>query len=496
MPCMIAKSAGRCGILIVLLGLHTGCASPKRRAAGTTLPDVRALRQGNVENELQEDLSQFFDYAESEIGTTADQIEAGTQDVDVRKAALSWKVEFTQAANKRASQKKSMALLMDAWAYCIRQTKYLKSGEGKNLFQDQQPLAVQTAIRLQKAAETVARKYMAADELPDLIRGLESYARANPIRGVFAVEVSESYSAGREGKSVLSRILDAPLALTRSGREALDPTSSLAQAVDRFTGLMDDYPALVRWQVQLLWIELERSMSFQTTMKGIDSLSRSSERLAATAESLPQQVRKELRLALDDIDARQPELRKTLEEVRETVDAANAALARAETVSATVERSVKGVTQAGEAWQTTAEAVTDSLKQIQQLRKPRAAGEPAANGAADPGSGGAESTNNKKRRFEITEYTRTAEALTKSTVELRDLLSEVRSFLSGETLEKDLSRVVPLTKAALAETITETRGIVDHIAWRAVQLCGLVFLLALIYRFLARRIVVGRAVSQ
>ena len=80
-------------------------------------------------------------------------------------------------------------------------------------------------------------------------------------------------------------------------------------------------------------------------------------------------------------------------------------------------------------------------------------------------------------------------------MELRDLLSEVRSFLSGETLEKDLTRVVPLTKAALAETITETRGIVDHMAWRALQLCGLVFLLALIYRFLAGRIVAGRAMS-
>ena len=71
----------------------------------------------------------------------------------------------------------------------------------------------------------------------------------------------------------------------------------------------------------------------------------------------------------------------------------------------------------------------------------------------------------------------------------------MRSFLSGETLEKDLSRVVPLANAALAQTITETRGIVDHIAWRAVQLCGLVFLLGLIYRFLAGRIVVGRAMS-
>ncbi|MCH8244239.1 MAG: hypothetical protein IH897_16755, partial [Planctomycetes bacterium] len=154
---------------------------------------------------------------------------------------------------------------------------------------------------------------------------------------------------------------------------------------------------------------------------------------------------------------------------------------RAEAVSATVERSVEGVTRA-------AKAVTDTIKQIELLRKPRAADESEASGAG--------STNNDKKRFDIAEYTQSAEALTRSTVELRDLLSEVRSFLSSETLEQDLSRVVPLTKAAFAQTIADARGVVDHLAWRAVQLCGLVFLLAIIYRFLAGRFVVGRVMSQ
>ncbi len=146
MPYMIAKSAGRCGILVVLLAMHTGCASPNRQARRTALPEVRALQSGRVENELKEELLQFVDYAESEIGAVADQIEAGTQDVEVKKAALLWKVEFTQATTKRSMQKKSMALLMDAWAALIRQTKYLQSGEGKNLFGDQQSSGIKAAV--------------------------------------------------------------------------------------------------------------------------------------------------------------------------------------------------------------------------------------------------------------------------------------------------------------------------------------------------------------
>ncbi|MCH8150056.1 MAG: hypothetical protein IH987_19095, partial [Planctomycetes bacterium] len=149
-----------------------------------------------------------------------------------------------QTSAKRSSQNKSMAFLMDAWTFCIRTTNYFQSGEGKNLFRDQQPLAIQAAARVQKAVETVARKHIAADQLPDVIRSLESYARANPMHGIFVHEVPESFSAGHEGKNVLSHVLDVPLGLIRSGWRALDPTSPVAVSVDRFTELMADYPAL------------------------------------------------------------------------------------------------------------------------------------------------------------------------------------------------------------------------------------------------------------
>ena len=47
--------------------------------------------------------------------------------------------------------------------------------------------------------------------------------------------------------------------------------------------------------------------------------------------------------------------------------------------------------------------------------------------------------------------------------------------------------LVGLAATVFAQTAVETRGMVDHAAWRAVQLCLLVFLLALSYRFLVKR---------
>ena len=68
----------------------------------------------------------------------------------------------------------------------------------------------------------------------------------------------------------------------------------------------------------------------RTTLAGVDDVSKSSVRLVTVAEELPQRVREEVTIALDDFVAQQPEFRKTLGEARETIDASNMALERAE----------------------------------------------------------------------------------------------------------------------------------------------------------------------
>jgi hypothetical protein len=79
--------------------------------------------------------------------------------------------------------------------------------------------------------------------------------------------------------------------------------------------------------------------------------------------------------------------------------------------------------------------------------------------------------------------------LTRTTEELRALLSEARAFLDDETAGQRLSRLDSLTASALGQTTEEARAVVDHVTWRAVQVCGLILVLALGYRLLVRRFV-------
>lgn len=485
--------AGRSLLLGGFLVTHAGCAATTGPKTDTRFTGIDELRTEATEAALREDIERFVDYAESEVTAAADEIEAHSADAAVRKAALLWKVGLLNRTNEALATKKSLPMLLDAWAFCVRQADYLQRGDGKEIFRDQQQLAIGAAVRLRNRIEAIAREHLPENKLPETNRQIESFAQANPITGMFAFDTVESFTDDEQGESALSRIVGAPWrALSRAGKagsDVLDPTSRLADSVDRFTELMKDYPALMRWQTQLLWLQIEDSPSVRATVSGIEDVSQSSVRLATVAETLPERMREEMRLALDDIDARQPEIRKTLEEARETVNATNDALERAEAVSASIERAVDGVTRAGEVWDSTAQSVTATIQQIQKLRKPRAEGE-SATGETDgetPGGGG--KANEKKGKFDINDYARTAETLTRTTEELRALLSEARAFLDDDTVDQRLSRVDSLTTSALGQTAVEVRAVVDHITWRAVQVCGLILVLALVYRFAARRLV-------
>jgi len=428
---------------------------------------------------LREDLVQFIEHSEGDVMATANEIEAATQETEVRKAALLWKVNLIQRANEALIEREPIALLFDSWAFCAQQVEYLQQGDGRELFKDQQSLAVAAAARMRTGIEAIAREHVPADKLPDMIRKIESHARANPIRGVFAGDSVKSFSASDDGESLLTKIIGSPWRAFQAGQDALDPTTRLSESIDRFTLIMEDYPSLVRWQAQLLLLSTLDAPAIQSTVRGIESVSESSVRLATVAEELPTRVREEMQIALDDFVAYQPEIRKTLEDTRATVDGINEALERAASVGATIERSLAEVSRAGEVWETTAEAVTVTIKQLQQFQRPKNEGKSAPSAP--------EAEESSTRNFDINDYTRTAEATAITTEEIRALLAEFRLFFDGDALDKHVSRVDALTAAVIGQTAARADGVVDHITWRAVQICVLIFVLAIIYRLVVSR---------
>ena len=416
---------------------------------------------------LRIDLEKFLDYVESEVVSVAQQIESDTSDPNIRKATLLWRVSTTRFGNELArTDLAPAAMLLEVLKFCERQVRYLNSGAGKTIFQGHQSQAVAVTQRLMGRIETIARKHVPENSLPKMFHYVQSYARKHPVEPVFVYGIPDASIEHSAELSLLTNLVTKPLStIGKVGKDILDPTSRLADRVHEFNELIEDFPTLLRWQLNLLWLQLQDSDSMQRTVRSVEDVSRSSIRLAAVAESLPKQVREELQAALNDVITQQEELRTTIKSFNRTLE-------KAGPVSASVERSLGEITRAGKVWEVTANSITELIKQIQQFKPARTSIDPGA----PPNKG-----------FNINEYTDAAEALAATTVELQKLFAEVRGFVEGDTLQQDLSRVDTLAAAAIGPTISEARTLIDHLAWRLVQLCGLVFLLAIIYSFFARR---------
>jgi len=418
------------------------------------------VREERIEA-LKESLIHFADYADSELRAATDTIAAATDDQGVQRALLLWKINALPDMPGDLARKPPRDLLLDWWALWLRVSLYLGEGQGRTLFGDQQRTALAAATAILQRIEAMGIEYVPPELLTEANKHVTRYAQEHPIKGVFAVEAPADFAHTKGGQGLLGGVLAAPF---HAIGEGLDPTSSLAASVDQFAELMQDYPSLVRWQAMLLLLELERSAVIGSSVQSAEVISKAVTRIAAVSEDLPEDVRKELQLLLTDLESQYPQLQAMLREARQTVDGINQALERAETVSATLEGALKNFSQAGEIWTTTADAVTRTIAQIQEF------GTGSRDSEKQPSGAPAEQS-----KFDISEYTDTAEALAAAVKELRLLLTDVRDFADSDAISR--------------ATAQASAGVIDHAFYRALIFALLVLLALIVYRVVGKRLV-------
>lgn len=415
---------------------------------------------------LERELWQFIRFAEAAVSQTADRIEAEAEDPVIRRAALEWQLKLLVDMQRDLTEKEPLPMLLDLWALWVRVDDYLREGEGAELFGQWQSQAQETAGTVVREIRAVARRHIPADKQSEIVAKINAYAREHPIRAVFRHETARDFNQAEEGRSVLQRIFAAPFKAVGSVREGLDPTTRLARSVDRFTELMSDYPAIVRWQTQLLVLDLEQLEAVASVIRSLDEVAGAASRFSRAAESLPERMRQEAEALLADLDERQPELRSTLATAQET-------LAQAETVTQRVRETTSELTCAGDAWRETAVAVRAAVEQMQQFGT-------GTNESDDA------SLTTQPADFDIREYTRTAEAIRTATAELRQLLDDLEQFAEGDSLRRSAAQADLLAGAVLENAEGRFAGVIDHTFWRAVQLVFVIAVVVSVVRFFRR----------
>ena len=345
----------------------------------------------------------------------------------------------------------------------VQMRKYLQGPgtDGAALFADQQAVAIEAAKRLEADIFRVGSRFLNETQLKTLRQEIDTYTEAHPIRGTFSLSEGRATSGAEVQPANFNWVTTIPMAPFR----ALEGIDAGAQAISdfnttasQFSQIVEDMPLQTRWQMELLWYDLEERESVVSALDSFKTLADSSTSLSETARTLPQQMREQFVLAMQDIDSQQANLRSTLAETRQTVDAMNTAISNATAMIESLNKSGESVARAGEAW-------NETMRTISVL-----------------GQGGEASADSQPTRpFDIQDYTQAADRLTVAATELRTLLAETRDALEGDEVQN-------LAGGTLTDAEQHGRAVADHMAWRALQLLLLAFVLALVYRLISTRI--------
>ncbi len=430
-----------------------GGGSSKKKEAERARRVTDELLRSKVE-EFCQNMNQVFDRAAIEMAET---------DPSMRREAIQLQINVLESVQAHRAMAESGMALVDLWTITIQVKDYLGAGLDGDRFGKGGPIIVEASNHLAEFAKDMARDLTPPDRFEGAWAQMEEFARKNPMGGGVR-RWNRAHTTGSTGGANILGTLASPFNLTggveRGAKDA-------AESVDRLTDMISDMPALTRLQTELLLYDVNQGEAAKALREDINRVSRSVERVSKAAESLPEEVRTQVTTAWKEIESSQSNLQKTLEEAKATVTEVNNAVKEANTTVESVDKALKSFTEAGKQWEPTARAFQDLLKD--------------AKGPPDPPGTPPGPT--------ITDYGNTLDKLSKSAVDLRTLIQEIRELTGSDVITKRLDDL----DASVAKTAATTEDLVDHIAWRAVQLILVLIAGLLGYRFVSLRISAKRA---
>jgi len=437
------------GLAALATLLVTGCASRSRRVVGTgaALPKTQLSRE-----ELRDTLNRFEDFFVTSLKQGAAELDTLAPDPKVQRLTLLWRIRCIGALHTLLEQDDPLVALIDAWALSLRMTAYLESGEGSAFFAGHQEVAVATARRIQAEIERIARTLLETSMFEQTQRDLKAFAEANPIRGAFSRTVAYASEVKKGTPGPVQTVVNLPLAPFRA-IEGVDRGSAairdFSNTAERFSDIVEELPESARWQMLLLLYDLEETQMTRSFLTSLERIAESSTALTETTEKLPAQIRAELSTFVEQVDANQANLQKTLTQTQATSEALATLIERVEAAARALSVTSKDVAETAGAWQATVESIGRTLK------KP--ASSPDANAPS---------------KFDMAELNATARTITAAAVEIRKLNEELAANAGAWS--------------------AHTERLTTSIAWKLGLLIALTFILAVLYRLVTLRLARAR----
>ncbi len=432
----------------VLVGviLLAGCTGkPKTTQSQAVVPET-ALAGTEIDSKaLKVAMVLFADQVSAQIAGTTSEIATHTTDPRVREQTVLFKLRTIPIMYGIVQHPDPRAAYLQAWIFTLRMRGYLTEGVGRNIFGDQTKLIVETARGLEKDIIEVGYRHFPKDVMDQVIDKIADIAADNPVVNLDGGVAPVPQVASQQDRGAVDSILGAPVRGLEGVGSTPEAIQIATQSIENMMHLLQRMPQYVRWQVELLMLDVQSQETVVQARQDADRISRSIESIAQTVDDLPDDLRKEIHAALD--------------EARQTIEALDTALDKAQTITADVNEATANI-----------RATVDTVNAIVATVVPS----PSPESTPAPGTDDSEP-------FDMKDLVTTTEQLHATTVELRGLVNDLESGAARDLLAE--------VTATIDNVVAQTNSTIDRATWRGIYLIGGLVLGLVIYRFVAVRLI-------
>ena len=237
-------------------------------------------------------LNEFVVQFSSRTEAAADEIMALKPSSEVRRSALLWKIHAIPASFRSASIEDPMAAVIDSWILSKQIVHFFESGAGKDLFEENQDIALEAVRIIEREIYLIASSAGAKEEgLLKVDQWAESQAMDYPLENL--------YFGRRSFLESFSRFMD------KSGAGAFKPIVQITESVSIFKDLLimyaENLPNQARWQAELLLIDLKLNTVSDELKEGLSNMADFTSQLSDISQDLPENLEAQKAVLMDDL---------------------------------------------------------------------------------------------------------------------------------------------------------------------------------------------------
>jgi hypothetical protein len=229
--------------LLVFVLACVGCAGAPPKKTGL----MEDLEIDATRRELQILMYAWGDYASGQIELAADRIFEESSDLEVRQNAILWKLNAIPQLLKSGFANDPSAGLIGSWLFAIQMNNYFETGNGKDVFGPQQPIAVETSRFLLDRIVELVHTGVDSNAVDIGSDKLNRWAEEYPIRNQLFVREQFAPHIAKELAGDVVGGLSAAGAMHQS----------MLALTDRANIMTEQMPRMVQWQSQLLMAQGE-----------------------------------------------------------------------------------------------------------------------------------------------------------------------------------------------------------------------------------------------